>query len=64
MIGPKSSRHVLNQKDAKKKLIVTWSPAFSLGFCTLPVFTVGSHWQVMMQTFDVIGCCVTFVFSF
>ena len=33
----KNSRHALNQSDAKRKPIRTWSPALSRAFGSLPV---------------------------
>lgn len=46
VIGQQNRRYPLNQSDAKRKLIVTWSPAFSRVFDSLPVFwkTALSKW--------------------
>ena len=57
VIGPKNSRYHLNQSDAKLKPITTWSLAFSRASGTLPVFTLSSHWLMMMLTFVLIGSC-------
>ena len=59
-IGP--SRHPLNQSDAKQKPITMWSSAFSRTFCTLPRFTLNSHW-LMMKWIIVLNECFDY-FSF
>ena len=43
MIGPKNSRHSLDQSDAKLQSITTWSPAFSYPLGGLLVFTLSFH---------------------
>ena len=43
MIGPKNSRHSLDQSDAKLQSITTWSPAFSCPLGGLLVFTLSFH---------------------
>lgn len=45
--GQQNRRYPLNQSDAKRKLIVTWSPAFSRVFDSLPVFLLSAHWLMM-----------------
>lgn len=47
VIGQQNRRYPLNQSDAKRKLIVTWSPAFSRVFDSLPVFLLSAHWLMM-----------------
>ena len=59
-IGP--SRHPLNQSDAKQKPIMMWSSAFSRTLCTLPRFTLNSHW-LMMKWIIVLSECFDY-FSF
>ena len=36
MIGPESSRHLLNQSDSKLERVVIWSFAFSRLLCSMP----------------------------
>ena len=39
-------RHLLNQRDAKPKPIVTWSHAFSRAWRRLRAFASSSHWFI------------------
>ena len=48
VIGLENSRHPLNQSDAKVKPIATWSLAFSRAWDRLRVFTLSSHWFVVI----------------
>ena len=64
VIGLENSRHPLNQSDAKLKPIATWSLAFSRAWDRLRVFTLSSHWFVVIFIFVLIGCCDYFGFGF
>ena len=55
MIGLENSRHPLNQSDAKLKPIATWG--------RLHVFTLSSHWLLVVFTFVLIGRCDYFGFG-
>ena len=56
VIGLETSRHLLNQSYAKLKPITTWSHAFSRAWDRLRVFTLSSHWLLVISTFVLIGC--------
>ena len=60
----KNSRQLLNQSDAKTKLIVTWSHAFPREFRRLRLFALSSHWFIVLFSFVVIGHCNCFGFGF
>ena len=64
VIGLENSRHPLNQSDAKLKPIATWSLVFSRAWDRLRVFTLSSHWFVVIFIFVLIGCCDYFGFGF
>ena len=64
VIGLENSRHPLNQSDAKLKPIATWSLAFSRAWDRLRVFTLSSHWFVVIFIFVLIGRCDYFGFGF
>ena len=64
MIGPKNSCYSLNQSDAKLKLTLTWSFAFSRALDNLAVFTLSSHWLSKIFCFLLIGRCDYFGFGF
>ena len=64
VIGLKNARHLLNQSDAKLKPIATWSLAFSRAWGRLHVFTLTSHWLLVMSTLLLIGRCNDFGFDF
>ena len=64
VIGSKNSRHSLSQSDAKPKPITTWSIAFSRASGRLHVFTLSSHWFLLIFIFVLIGCCDYFGFGF
>ena len=64
VIGLENSRHPLKQSDAKVKPIATWSLAFSRAWDRLRVFTLSSHWFVMIFILVLIGRCDYFGFGF
>ena len=64
VIGPENSRHPLSQSDAELKPIVTWLLAFSRAWNRLHVFTLSSHWLLVISTFVRIGRCDYFGFGF
>ena len=64
VIGLENSRHPLNQSDAKLKPIATWSFAFSRACVWLRVFTLSSHWLLVIFIFALIGRCEYFGFGF
>ena len=67
VIGLENSRHPLNQSDAKLNYepIATWSLAFSRARADrLRVFTLSSHWFVVIFIFVLIGRCDYFGFGF
>ena len=64
VIGLENSRHPLNQLDAKLKPIATWLLSFSRASGHLHVFTLSSHWLLVMLIFVLIGRCDYFGFGF
>ena len=64
VIGQENSRHPLRQSDAKLKPIATWSLAFSRACGQLHVFTLSSHWLLVIFSFILIGRCDYFGFGF
>ena len=60
----RNSRHPLSQSLSKLKPIATWSPAFSRSSDRLLVFTLSSHWLLVIIFFVLIGRCVHFGFGF
>ena len=64
VIGLENLRHSLDQSDAKLKPIATWSLAFSRAWDRLRVFTLSSHWFVVIFIFVLIGRCDYFGFGF
>ena len=61
VIGPENSHLSLNQSDAKVKLIMAWSLAFSraLTICLFSLWVL--YW---LSFFRLIGCCDNFAFCF
>ena len=49
------SPHHFNQSNTKLKAISIWSIMFTWASSWLPVFTLNSHWSIMMLTFALIG---------
>ena len=64
VIGLENSHHPLNQSDAKLKPIAKWLLAFSRASGQLHVFTLSSHWLLVILTFVLIGRCDYFGFGF
>ena len=64
VIGQYNSYHALNQSQAERKQIVTWSSAFSRAFGSLPVFSLSPQWPMMTQTFAMNECCDIFGLGF
>ena len=64
VIRLENSRHPRSQSDAKLKAIATWSVAFSRAWGRLHVFTLSSHWLLVIFTFVLIGRCDYFDFGF
>ena len=64
VIGLENSRHPLNQSNTKLKPFATWSLAFSRASGRLHVFTLSSHWLLVIFTFVLIGRCDYFRFGF
>ena len=64
VIGLENSRHFFNQSHAKLKPIVPWSLVFSRAWGYLHVFTLSSHWLLVMLIFAPIGHCNYFGFGF
>ena len=55
VIGLENSRHPLKQSDAKLKPIATLLVVFSRASGQLHVFTLSSHWLLVMLTFVLNG---------
>ena len=53
VIGPENTRHPLNQSDAKRELITTWSLAFSRALDNVVGFEF--HWCLKIFPFPLIG---------
>ena len=64
VIGLENLHHPLNQSDAKLKPIAIWSLTFSRTWDWLRVFTLSSHWFVVIFIFVLIGHCDYFGFGF
>ena len=64
VIGLEISHHPLNQSDTKLKSIATWSLTFSHASGLLCVFTLSSHWLLVIFAFVLIGCYNYFGFGF
>ena len=58
VIGPKN--HHLNLLDSKLKPILTCSLTFARVSRSLPVFSSGFEWLMMMSIFTLIGWCYCF----
>ena len=63
VIGLENSRH-LDQSDARLKPIASRSLAFSRAWGRLHVFTLSSHWLLVIFSFVPIGRCDYFGFGF
>ena len=61
VIGLENSHHPLNQSDAKLKPIANWLLAFSRASGQLHVFTLSSHWLLVILTFVLIAVVITLV---
>lgn len=55
VIGPKNSRHSINQSDSKVNLVSTWSVAFSRASNYLLDYTLSLHWFLVIFSFPLIG---------
>ena len=64
VIGQKLSRPLPNQSDAKLKPIATSPPAFSRALRRLHIFTLSSHWLLVIFIFVPIGRCDYFGFGY
>ena len=65
MIGPENS-HPSSQPVRRKikKKMATWSPEFSAASNGLLVFTLSSHWLIILLTFVLISSRGGFGFGF
>ena len=61
VIGLENSRHLLNQSDSKLKPIVTWSLAVSRASGSLHVFTLISHWFLVILHLFLLAVVITLV---
>ena len=62
--GLQNSCHPLNQSDPKLKPIASWSLTFYRASGWLHVFTLSSHWLLVIFAFVLIGRCDYFGFGF
>ena len=55
VIGPENSRHLFDQSGAELKPIATWSLAFFPHLISFHVFTLSSHWLLLISCITPIG---------